>query len=442
MKTIIKIILITCISIQIAFAAPEKTSITFWHSMAGDWGNVVKQLVEEFNHSQNEFTVVSVYKGSYSESLTSTVAAFRAHKQPHIVQIFEVGTATMLQPAGVIIPLHALLQQTNVTIDEKDFIPAILSYYSDTTGHLLALPFNSSSAVLYYNKDAFVKAGLNPSTPPKTWSDVEAYSLKLIKSGQKCGFTTTWPSWIQIENFSAWHNLPIATLHNGFDGLNAQFTIDNPVLLKHLTTLAKWQKEHLFQYGGRGDDAMSLFNSQQCAMVMESSGSLTSLSQSLPFKLGVAALPYWSDVKGAPQNTLIGGAALWTLSGHTNREYQGVAAFYKFLSSPGIVAKWQAATGYLPTTQRAYQLAIQQGYYQKTPGALIAIEELNKRVPTENTKGLRLGNYPQIRDVFDQELEAIWSGLKSPEKGLKDATQRGNELLKQFAARGGRAFVQ
>lgn len=421
-------LLLTCF----ALTANAKTPIIFWHSMAGDWGNVVKELTDEFNNSQQEFTVIPVYKGSYTESLTSTVAAFRAHKQPHIVQIYEVGTATMMYPQGVIVPLHQLLKETKVTLDENDFIPAILSYYSDKTGHLIALPFNSSTAVLYYNKDAFAKAKLDPNKPPATWPEVKEYSLALLKSGMTCGFTTTWPSWIQIENFSAWHNLPIATQKNGFEGFNAQFTIDNPTLLNHLSTLAQWQKQHIFQYGGRDDDAMSLFTSKQCAMVMESSGSLSSLKGSTPFSLGTAKLPYWPNVKGAPQNTLIGGAALWTLSGHNPHEYLGVAQFYKFLASPAIVAKWQAATGYLPITHAGFELAKKQGYYQKNPDALVAIEELNQHPPTDNSKGLRLGNYPQIRNVFDHELEAIWSGLKTPQQGLTDASQRGNELLKQF----------
>lgn len=412
--------------------APKRISITFWHSMAGTLGVDVKKITDEFNQSQTKYKVIPIYKGNYPEALTSTVAAFRAGKQPDIVQIFEVGTATMIHPKGVIVPVYKLMRNAGIELKASAFIPAIASYYSNVNGQLLAMPFNSSTPVMYYNKTDFAKAGLDPNKAPKTWPQMKTVSEKLLKAGFKCGFTTAWPSWIQMEAFSAWHNLPFATDSNGFASLNAKVIFNNPVLIHHISTLAKWQKLRIFQYGGREDNAESLFTSGQCVMLMESSGSRSGLVQNTKFKVGVAPIPYWPNVKGAPQTMLIGGASIWALSGHSKAVYQGIAEFFKFLSQPKIQAWWQQATGYLPVTNKAYALSQAQGYYKKNPGALVAIKELENKPPTPNSRGIRLGNYSQIRVINDQALESIWAGAANPTQALDDAVKHDNDLLRRF----------
>ena len=408
------------------------TKIYFWHSMGGALGTTVTHITDEFNHSQHHYQIIPVYKGNYSETLTSTVAAFRSNQQPTIVQIFEVGTATMINPPGVIVPVYKLMQQAHLSLDANAFIPAIHSYYSDSYGQLLAMPFNSSAAVLFYNKTAFKKAGLNPNNPPHTWPQLAADSRQLLKAGYACGFSSAWPSWIQIESFSSWQNLPIATEDNGFAGTHAKMIFNNPVMLHQLQSLVQWQHQNIFQYGGREDNALALFTSGKCQMLFESSGSRSGLKQSVNFELGTAMLPYWPHVKGAPQNAIIGGAALWVLTGKTTAQYHGAAAFFKFLSSPKIQAYWQQQTGYIPVTKAAYQLSQQQGYYLKNPGAQIAIKELSNKPPKPYTKGLRLGNYPQIRDINCEEIEAAITGNKTPRQALHDAVKRDNQLLQQF----------
>ena len=191
-------------------------------------------IIKEFNSSQPNYKVVPLYKGDYPETLTATIAAFRARQQPNIVQVFEVGTATMINPGGMIIPVSQLMQQTQVAFNVNDILPAIRYYYSDPNGNLLAFPFNSSSPVMFYNKTAFMKAGLDPNKPPQTWPELQQDAQKILKAGYSCGFTTGWPSWIQVESFSAWHNLPLATENNGFDGLNATLLINNPTVVRQL----------------------------------------------------------------------------------------------------------------------------------------------------------------------------------------------------------------
>jgi len=415
-----------------AYSWAKPVTITFWHAMAGQWGGYVDHIVQLFNRSQSDYRVVSVYKGSYPETLTSTVAAFRADQAPNLVQVFEVGTATMMNPPGVIIPVHQLFASTGVSINTQDILPAIKGYYSDNQGRLMALPFNSSTAVLFYNRDAFKRAGLNPDTPPKTWPDLARDAKKLLASGMRCGFTTTFPSWTQLEVFSAWHDIPLATFDNGFASLNARMTFDNPIVIHHIATLEKWQRQGIFQYGGRDDNAMALFSSGQCAMIIESSGSILALPAILKFKIGIGPLPYWPNVKGAPQNSIIGGGAIWVLSGHSKAENKAAAAFLQFLLTPKIQAYWQRKTGYLAVTFSAHQLAKQQGFYRQHPGAKIPFQMLNHKPPKPFTRGLRLGNYTQIRQINAQALESVWSGMQTAEEALHEAVRKDNALLKRF----------
>src|SRR5215510_15608267 len=181
--------------------AAAETEVTLWHAMGGALGEKVKEITDAFNKTQGEYKVTPVYKGTYTETITAAIAAFRAKQQPHIVQVFEVGTATMMAAKGAIYPVYQLMADAGEKFDPGAYLPAVYGYYSTTDGKLLSMPFNSSTPVLYYNKDAFKKAGLAGDEPPKTWDEVEQYSRKLLASGSQCGFTSQWQTWVQIENF-------------------------------------------------------------------------------------------------------------------------------------------------------------------------------------------------------------------------------------------------
>jgi sn-glycerol 3-phosphate transport system substrate-binding protein len=407
--------------------------VQWWHAHGGALGERVDGMVADYNKSQPAYTVKAVYKGSYAETMTAGIAAFRAGSPPAILQVFEVGTATMMAAKGAIYPVYQLMADTGEPFDPNAYLATVTGYYTDTEGRMLSMPFNSSTPVLWYNKDMFAKAGLDPEKPPATWPELEAAAKKLLASGgAKCGFTTAWPSWIQIENFSAWHNIPLATEQNGFGGLGARMMIDNPTLERHIAALGKWQKTKIFDYGGRANKADPKFISGECAMLTESSAGYAAISSGAKFKFGVGMLPYWPDVKGAPQNTIIGGASLWVMRGHTPEEYKGVAKFFSYLYSPEVQAKWHQGTGYLPITLGAYKLSQEQGFYTSHPGADIAIKQMTLHQPTPNSKGLRLGNYPQIREVHYEELEGVFAGKQTAKQALEHMQQRDNQLLEQF----------
>jgi sn-glycerol 3-phosphate transport system substrate-binding protein len=310
----------------------------------------------------------------------------------------------------------------------------VAGYYTDRKGNMLSFPFNSSTAVFYVNKDAFQKAGLDPNAAPKTWKEFAVAAGKLKASGQQCVYTTGWPSWVHMEIFSAWHNLPIGTAENGIASVKTEFKINSPTHVKHLEMLADFAKNGWFTYSGRRNEAESRFFSGECAMLTSSSSALDKINANAKFPFSVSFLPYHDDVPGAPQNSIIGGASLWVMGGKPANEYKGVAKFMAYLSQPELQSEWHKGSGYVPITHAAGELTRKSGFYDKNPGAAVALEQLNLKPPTPNSKGLRFGNFVQGRTVIEEEMEAALAGKKSAKQALDDAVKRGNEILKRFAA--------
>ena len=422
-----------------AFALPAaaQTEISWWHAMGGALGEKVDLIAKTFNESQSDVVVTPVYKGNYAETMTAAIAAFRAGEQPHIVQVFEVGTGTMMAAEGAIYPVYQLMADNGKDFSPDDYLAAVVGYYTDADGNMLSFPFNSSTPILYYNKDIFAAAGLDADKAPATWGEIEAASEAIIAAdAAKCGFTTRWPSWVQLENFSAWHNIPLGTKGNGFGGKDAEFSFNNEHAARHMDNLAKWQKSGVFSWagGGAGPDAGPKFYSGECAMMMESSAGLAGVLANSEFTLGTGMLPYYDDIEGAPQNTIIGGATLWVLQGHEKDEYAAAATFFEHLSSADVQADWHQFSGYLPITHAAFDLGGEQGFYAENPGRDISIKQMTLNKPTENSKGLRFGNFVQVRDVISEEMEQIIAGDKTGQEALDSAVERGNQMLRDFEA--------
>ena len=417
----------------IAAPAQAQTEIHWWHSMGGALGEKVNELASKFNASQKDYKVLPVYKGQYPESMTAAIAAFRAGNAPHILQVFEVGTATMMAARGAIVPVAKLMADAGEPFDAKAYLPTVSGYYTDVKGNMLSFPFNSSTALFYINKDALKKAGLEP-VAPKTWKEFGAVADKLKGGGQQCVYTTAWPSWVHIENFSAWHNVPIGTKQNGMAGFDTQFSVNSPLHVRHITMLGELAKKGEFTYAGRTNQGDAKFASGECALFTGSASAQAGIKKAAKFEWSAHFLPYYEDVKGAPQNSIIGGASLWVMGGKKPPEYKGVAKFFAFLSRPEVQMDWHVSTGYVPVTLAAFELTRKSGYYEKEPGALVTIQQLTHKPPTENSKGLRFGNFVQGREVIEEEMEAVFAGRKDAKSALDDAVRRGNEILRKFEA--------
>ncbi|HSV57469.1 MAG TPA: sn-glycerol-3-phosphate ABC transporter substrate-binding protein UgpB [Variovorax sp.] len=408
-----------------------QTEIQWWHAMSGPLGEWVNDLAKQYNESQKDYKVVPTYKGTYDESMTAAIAAFRSGNAPHILQVFEVGTATMMASKGAIKPVAEVMKEGGAKFDPKAYISAVAGYYTAPNGQMLSFPFNSSTTIFYYNKDAFKAAGLDPNKAPQTWPEVVSAAAKLKANGHKCPFTTSWISWTQLESFSAWHNTLFATQNNGFGGTNTRLAFNSPLHVRHFENLANMAKQGLFVYKGRGNVPDAAFPSGECAMFTGSSGLYARVAKDAKFAYGISALPYYPDVEGAPQNTVIGGASLWVMSGKKPVEYKGVADFFSFLSKSDVQSASHKRTGYLPITTAAYEVTEKSGFYKEKPGTDVAVTQMIRKT-TDKSRGIRLGNFVQIRTIVDEETEQIWSGKKQPKEALDAAISRGNEQLERF----------
>jgi sn-glycerol 3-phosphate transport system substrate-binding protein len=432
MKPITLAAIASILAASIGSASADPIELQWWHAMTSVNAEVVNKIAGDFNAAQTAYKVTPVFKGSYAETMTAAIAAFRAGNPPHIVQVFEVGTATMMAAKGAVKPVYQLMADAGEPFDPQTYLPAVTGYYSTADGKMLSMPFNSSTPIMYWNKDAFQKATLDPDKPPKTWPETFEVAKKLRAAGIPCGLTASWVSWTQIENFSAWHNLPLATKANGLEGADAVLEFNNPTVVRHIANLAAAQKDKSWDYGGRTTEPDQKFISGDCGMTQNSSGYYGTLKAGAKFPFGMTELPYYPDVAGAPQNTIIGGASLWVMGGKKPDEYKGVAKFFTYLSGTELQQRLHQQTGYLPITKAAYQATKASGFYDKNPGREVPIIQLTGKPPTENSRGLRLGNLVQIRDVIAEELEAAFAGKADAKTALDDAVNRGNGILRQF----------
>ena len=423
--------------------ASAQTEIQWWHAMTGANNDVIVKLANDFNATQKDYKVVPTYKGSYPDTMNAGIAAFRAGNAPHIMQVFEVGTATMMSATGAVKPVHVLMKEAGEAFDPKIYLPTITGYYSTTKGEMLSFPFNSSSTVMWYNKDAFKKAGLDPDKPPKTWPEVFEAAKKLKAAGHpNCGFGNAWVTWVNLEQLSAWHNVPLATKANGMDGWDTELKFNSPAARQ--APGERWsscRRTRPTTTRAAPTPARAASHPANAPIFLTSSAFFGNVRANAKFDFGNAPMPYYPDVAGAPQNSIIGGASLWVMGGKSAQEYKGVAKFFTFLSDTDRQVELHKKSGYLPITKAAYEKTKASGYYKEFPYLETPLLELTNKEPTENSRGLRLGNMVQLRDVWAEEIEAALSGKKSAKQALDDAVARGNRCCASSSApyRGNRA---
>ena len=432
------------------------TEIRLWHAMEGVPAQTLGRMVQRFNAQQAEIKVVAEFKGSYGEALSGAIASTPGANGPHLLQSPDASANLLTETPGRIRSLHQLLSETKTALDTHHYYPAIAAAYADRRGGLLALPFNVSTPVFVYNREAFRKAGLNPDQPPKTWRDVQAAALRISKAGMECAYTSGMASWVHLENLAAWHNEPFATndnghlLHAGHAGHaghggaaakaergargSSKLVINGELAMRHLSLLSSWVKGGLFTPAASAGEAERNFMSGQCAMLTSEAPALRELAAGSNLDVAVAALPYYEEFSGAPFNTLAGGAGLWVMGGKSSTENRASARFLSYLASPAAQAEWSEETGYLPTTPAGTSSLQQRGWLGRLPGAQAAIQQLSRKAQS-HSRGLRLGDFQKIRAILDQELDTVWQSSKTPKEALDSAVEQSNLLLKDFEQR-------
>ena len=400
-------------------ASARASEIRLWHSMSGVRGAEFERLVARFNASQPQHRVVAVYKGAYDEAAVEAVTARGSKKfaplAPHIVQASELGGVFLREQKDAVRALWQVMGGARVAAE-----PALggADELLDAQGRLLALPLGRATPVLFYNRDSFRIAMLDPAKPPATWTDMVPALAALVASGSDCALTFAAPDSTLLENMAAWHN-------QAFVGPDARLMFNTRLAVRWVSTLASWHKAGYFTHSR---EAEARFASGECALIAASSAGYADLRGRVKFDLGVAPLPYYDDFDSAPLNTLGAGAALWVMAGRPEADYAGVARFLAFFSRPEVQAEWHQVTGLVPLNAAAYELTRKTGFYKAHPGHEIAVRQLLVR-GTPNWKSLRLAQFPRLRSIIDEELESVWLGRKAPVDALNHAVERGNAFL-------------
>lgn len=387
--------------------------------MNGARGVEFERIVARFNASQREFRVVPVFKGTHDEAAVEAVTARRAPRAPHIVQASELGAAFLLEQRDLVRPLWQVMAEAARRLEEPAFGAG--EDLLDAEGRLVALPLGRATPVLYYNRDGMRLAGIVTGKPLATWYAMVPALASFLAVGFDCALTVAWPASTLLENMAAWHNQAFATDRLAFN---------NRLAVRWVATLASWQKSGYFDYAAQAGEGEARFLAGDCALLAASSADYDELKSRASFEVGIARLPYYDDFEGAPLHTLAGGAALWVLAGRPAADYAGVARFLAFFARPDVQAEWHQRTGFVPLSAAAYELTRKAGFYAAHPGREIPMRQLLVRGGA-NGKGLRLGRFPGLRSIIDEELEAAWQGQKAPLDALNTAVSRGNAFLER-----------
>ncbi|MFQ5606124.1 MAG: ABC transporter substrate-binding protein [bacterium] len=400
--------------------------IKFWHAMSGNRLRAVATLVQGFNHAHPGTKLVAQFTGSYAETMTKAISATRAGNPPHIIQVFEVGTQTMLD-SRAFIPVFKLMQPGD--IDWNDLLDPIRRHYS-VKGKLYSMPFNCSTSILYYNKDLFRQAGLEPANPPATYAELEAAGAKIVASGAAPNaLSFGWPAWVFEQTYSV-NNQFYSDHANGRDGRATRLFIDNAFGVNVLQTWVDWSHEKILIYGGREYSANKAFLSGQVAMLIQSTSSVASIESAAKFEVGTAFFPRLAGYERG--NSVIGGATLWVMKGMSDQQKEAVRKFLVWIRRTDVTKKWHQETGYFPLTKTAVAELKKEGWFDVHPNHYTALTQILSGRNTLPAHGVMLGNFVQIRDIVGSALEKAFAGAVTPKAALSQAAKEANRVLEEY----------
>jgi len=415
--------------------AQQPIKINWWHAMSGQLGEALDAVVADFNKSQAKYQVIAVSKGNYPATLNAAIAAYRAGEQPHLLQNNEAGVLTMML-SGAIVPAHDIADQNGLKLDLNAYLRPVIDTYTDRNGRLLAMPFNSSTPIMFYNVDMLAKAGI--AAPPKTWQEMETQIREIkAKGAGECGYSFAAGPWQELENYSVWHDIPFASKGNGFGGLDAELMINKTRVVQHIDRLARWSKEGLAGFGAAAkatwaSGARTNFIEGKCAFWIDSTAWHSTVAAGAKMKWSASVLPHEQDIP--PNRSMIGGAAIYVFKGFKPEEYAGIVEFFRFISDTDVQIGYHKATGYVPITVAAYEKAKASGYYKENPSREFAVTQLLQGKATPNSATVRLGNFENVRAAIEEELDKVWAGRSTAQEALDEGVRKGNEILRRFEA--------
>ncbi|MCG3088189.1 ABC transporter substrate-binding protein [Sporosarcina cyprini] len=398
-----------------------KVSIEFWHAMSGTGQESIDAIVKGFNESQDKYEVKAEYQGTYEESLTKLRSVGGTKDAPAITQVFEVGTKYMID-SGYIEPMQSFIDKDNYDLSQLE--ENILNYYR-VDGDLYSMPFNSSTPVMIYNKDAFEKAGLDPEKAPETFSEVMAAAEKLTKDDMK-GFSMLTYGWF-FEQLVATQGGLYVNENNGRTGDATEAVFNGPEGRNVFDFLDKMNKAGTFgNFGTNWDDIRAAFATEKVAMYMDSSAGVAGAIANAPFEVGVAYIPHADEVKR--NGVVIGGASLWMSKGIAEEEQEAAWEFMKYLTTPEVQAKWHLDTGYFAINPKAYDEENVKAKWAEYPQFKVTVDQLQDTVPGYATQGALISVFPESRQQIVTALEELYQG-KDPQEVLDKAVEGTNRAM-------------
>jgi sn-glycerol 3-phosphate transport system substrate-binding protein len=418
-------------------APPGATHIAFWHSMGGDVGGKIPVLADSFNASQTSCFVEPTYQGSYDDSLNKLRAGLQSNDIPALVQLFDIATKLMVD-LQVAKPMQDFMDAEN--FDTSDFEPNVLAYYT-IDGKQYSMPFNTSTPLLYYNKDMFEAAGLDPEAPPRTFDEVAEYAEKLTQRDASGNVTVSGGAfavygWF-VEQLLAVSGALYADNGNGRDANATEAIFNSPEGVRIL----QWWKDmydagNFGNYGRTTVDTRNAFLAGQTAMFIDSTAVLRGMIDGSEgkFEVGVGWLPRPDEAAFENAGTIIGGASLWILNGRPMEEQECAWQFVKFLTEPAQQAFWHTESGYFPIRKAGYDEPLAVEWRTKYPQFGVAVDQLHAAPNNRVTQGALIGVFPTARQTVETAIEEVLAGQATPQEALDNAATAVTQAIADYNA--------
>lgn len=407
-----------------------KENIVFWHAMTGEGQKALEKIVDDYNKSQDEVVVDAIFQGSYEESIVKFKAVSGTKEVPDLVQMNDVSTSFMYR-SGAVVPMYEFIKEDK-NFDESKLEDVLLNYYR-INGKLYSMPFNSSTAILVYNKDAFREVGLDPEKAPKSYKEIEEYSRKLVKTNKngvvdRYGFSIISYAWF-IEQLLANDNSLYVDEENGRNGKLPTKVVYGKQLPVILDWMRRMNTEKLAtNYGREWNTTRSAFNSGKVAMFLDSSAGITGVRKNSNFEVGTAFIP---NESGEFNGSIIGGASLWITKSENKAKQKAAWDFVKYATSKDVQAFWSSKTGYFPVNKESYDTDLMKVTMEKMPQFKTIVEELEATNKNTATQGAILGVFPDVREKMVEAMEAVSEG-KDSKKEAQNVEKASNRIISRY----------
>ncbi|MCF7876559.1 ABC transporter substrate-binding protein [Candidatus Bipolaricaulota bacterium] len=429
--SLILLVLLGAMAVGVYGQDEKVTNIKFWHAMGGTRVDFIKRMVEDFNLFHPNIEVSVSYKGSYRETLTAAQAAAKTGNAPHVVQSFDIGTRENID-SGLFVPAGNLIDRFGIEVEWDDYIDSALNYYR-VGGKLWGFPWNSSNAILYYNKDKFEEAGVTIPEKP-TFEDIVEISQELVDSGVVEG-GITWPlhTWF-FEQWMAEQGQVLVNNGNGRQDRPTEIFLESDEAKRIFTWWKELYDKGLWKNPGveAWAQANSLFLGETVAMEITSTSDVTGMEKNAAengFELGTTYLPI---PEGTERNgEVIGGGNLWITEGHSEAKLEAAVTFALWMSNIENSIRWHKGTGYFPIRKSSVDILEREGWFERSPNSRTAFDQLLDTKSNAATAGALIGPFRQIRTIVEEAFQKVMGGT-SVDKALAQADKEAENAMEEY----------